>query len=315
MSKGDITGYHDISEISFIEARDTLRRYRERGTRQSLITLKLSRQLIEHSAAKLGDEKWDVYEQAFIAAIDLGEFVIAEGYLQTITAQFPESKRVWRLAGLLQESYGELDWAEENYRENIKTDSSDAASVKRIISLYKHQGKLAECVQELNKYLSIYQCDGESWWELAEIYLSENEYEKAAFCFEEIIIIQPTNPLIYQRYAEVKATIGGFENLKLAKKYFCLAAQKSGFSSNRALLGVIVTSEQMMNTKGVSSNEKAELKELMNWANEKIGLKLEKARREVTRNNPQKTIKDEEITQHIESGVDTLCQIVDAIKI
>ena len=33
MSKGDITGYHDISEISFIEARDTLRRYRERGTR------------------------------------------------------------------------------------------------------------------------------------------------------------------------------------------------------------------------------------------------------------------------------------------
>ena len=30
----------------------------------------------------------------------------------------------------------------------------------------------------------------------------------------------------------------------------------------------------------------------------------------VTRNNPQKTIKDEEITQHIESGVDTLCQIV-----
>ena len=32
--------------------------------------------------------------------------------------------------------------------------------------------------------------------------------------------------------------------------------------------------------KGVSSAEKAELKELMNWANEKIGLKLEKARRE-----------------------------------
>ena len=32
--------------------------------------------------------------------------------------------------------------------------------------------------------------------------------------------------------------------------------------------------------KGVSSQEKVELKELMNWANEKIGLKLEKARQE-----------------------------------
>ena len=32
--------------------------------------------------------------------------------------------------------------------------------------------------------------------------------------------------------------------------------------------------------KGSSAAEKAEMKELMNWANEKIGLKLEKARRE-----------------------------------
>jgi len=315
MSKTEITEYHDIAEITFKEARDTLRRYRERGTRQSLITLKLSRQLIEHQSGALGDEKWDVYEQAFVAAMDLGEFTIAEGYLQAVTAQFPESKRVWRLAGLLQESYGELDWAEESYRENVKTDASDAASIKRIISLYKHQGKLAECVQELNAYLAIYQCDAESWWELAEIYLGENEYEKAAFCFEELIIINPHNPLVHQRYAETKATIGGFENLKVAKKYFALAAQKSGFASNRALLGVIVTSEQLINMKGVSSQEKVELKELMNWANEKIGLKLEKARQEVTRNNPNKTATDDEITQHIEAGVDTLCSIVDSLKV
>ena len=157
---------------------------------------------------------------------------------------FPESKRVWRLAGLLQESYGELDWAEENYRENIKNDPSDAASVKRIISLYKHQGKMAECVRELNKlgcpfenypkfstsfysrfssevfhkfgcflhgkivlkfcwttqkqYLETYQCDAESWFELAEIYLGEHEYEKAAFCFEELIVINPTNSIVHQ---------------------------------------------------------------------------------------------------------------------
>ena len=37
-----------------------------------------------------------------------------------------------------------------------------------------------------------------------------------------------------------------FDNLKVAKKYFALAAQKSGFASNRALLGVIVTSEQLI---------------------------------------------------------------------
>ena len=43
---------------------------------------------------------------------------------------------------------------------------------------------------------------------------------------------------------------------------------------------LIIAKTNFYSTKGVSSNEKAELKELMNWANEKIGLKLEKARRE-----------------------------------
>ena len=125
-------------------------------------------------------------------------FRVSFSFINSVNSKITESKRVWRLAGLLQESYGESDWAEESYRENVKTDASDAASIKRIISLYKHQGKLAECVQELNAYLAIYQCDAESWWELAEIYLGENEYEKAAFCFEELIIINPHNPLVHQ---------------------------------------------------------------------------------------------------------------------
>ena len=60
------------------------------------------------------------------------------------------------------------------------------------------KGKLSDCVSELNKYLSIYQCDAEGWFELAEIYLSEYEYEKAAYCFEELIILNPANYIIYQ---------------------------------------------------------------------------------------------------------------------
>ena len=51
-----------------------------------------------------------------------------------------DSKRVWRLAGLLQEASGEIEYAEDNYNENIRNDPGDAASIKRIVSLYKHQG-------------------------------------------------------------------------------------------------------------------------------------------------------------------------------
>ena len=133
------------------------------------MTLKLGRNLITNHLSKIGDEQWDIYEQIFIAAIDIGDFLSAEHYLQLITTQFPgispeiysnvtpispeshpnfthfyrwnsDSKRVWRLAGLLQEASGEIEYAEENYNENIRNDPGDAASIKRIVSLYKHQG-------------------------------------------------------------------------------------------------------------------------------------------------------------------------------
>ena len=58
--------------------------------------------------------------------------------------QILDSKRVWRLAGLLQEASGEIEYAEDNYNENIRNDPGDAASIKRIISLYKHQGTVFE---------------------------------------------------------------------------------------------------------------------------------------------------------------------------
>ena len=50
----------------------------------------------------------------------------------------------------------------------------------------------------LVSYLETYKCDHESWLELAELYLAEYEYEKSAFCFEELILISPANYLYHQ---------------------------------------------------------------------------------------------------------------------
>ena len=61
--------------------------------RQSLMTLKLGRNLITNHLSKIGDEQWDIYEQIFIAAIDIGDFLSAEHYLQLITTQFPGTTR------------------------------------------------------------------------------------------------------------------------------------------------------------------------------------------------------------------------------
>ena len=57
------------------------------------MTLKLGRNLITNHLSKIGDEQWDIYEQIFIAAIDIGDFLSAEHYLQLITTQFPGNTR------------------------------------------------------------------------------------------------------------------------------------------------------------------------------------------------------------------------------
>lgn len=46
--------------------------------------------------------------------------------------------------------------------------------------------------------------DQEAWHELCDLYLQEQEYSKAAFCMEELILHNPHSHLIHQRYAEIK---------------------------------------------------------------------------------------------------------------
>jgi len=309
----DMEGLMDIKEISYTEKRDTLRRFRDQGTRHSILTYKLAKSLLESSETKLGDERWDVTEQIFYACIDMGNNDLAEKYLQKLTEQFPDSKRVSRLGGILQEADGDVEDAEEVYKENIKADPTDAASTKRIISLYKAQGKTAEAVKELNKYLQIFQCDVESWMELAEIYLADLEYEKAAFCYEELILLNPANFLIHQRYAETRATIGGLDNYLIAKTYFCQAARLSGNVSNRALWGIVSVSEQLRSMKGVSQTQKDECLGLIKWAKSKLAEKYEKAKLEIADNCPQRN--QPKVCDHVNAGVEAICAILDGVKV
>lgn len=48
--------------------------------------------------------------------------------------------------------------------------------------------------------------DQDAWNELCDLYLLEQEYAKAAFCMEELILQNPHNHLFHLRFAEIKYT-------------------------------------------------------------------------------------------------------------
>ena len=49
--------------------------------------------------------------------------------------------------------------------------------------------------------------DIDSWMELCDLYLTEQDYGKAAFCIEELILSNPRNHLFHQKYAEVSCVL------------------------------------------------------------------------------------------------------------
>lgn len=89
---------------------------------------------------------------------------------------------------------------------------------KRQIALLKARNKEQDMIDALTKYLDTYYDDHEAWLELCDAYLSKHMYDQAAYCCEEIILLQPSNHICYLKYAEVLYTLN---HLPLAFKHYC----------------------------------------------------------------------------------------------
>ncbi|CAH0559231.1 unnamed protein product [Brassicogethes aeneus] len=246
---------------------ESLRLWRENIDRKSREIIKLWQSTIEDNLENLGNEKFVVLEQACVAALDTYELNVAKRCIQLLNSAFPNSIRVRTLEAMwfeVDEKYEEAMHILENI---IKQDSTNSAARKRKIAILKAQGKSIEAIKELTDYLKIYMADIEAWQELSELYLNENEFNKAAFCVEELIIHNPHNHLLHQRYADIKYSQGGQENIEIAKNYYCQAL-KLNPNNIRALYGVYLTGTHTSITK--NAQKKKDSSKLVEWSVKEI---------------------------------------------
>ncbi|WOL05436.1 ER membrane protein complex subunit 2-A-like [Canna indica] len=207
--------------------------------------------------SRLGREEWTLYEQVAIAAMDCQQYDIAKDCIAVLSKEFPGSIRVGRLEGLLLEAKGSWAEAENAYARLLENSPLDQAIHKRRVAMAKAQGDLSGAVSLLNKYLETFMADHDAWRELAEIYVSLQMYKQAAFCYEELILSQPTVSPYHLAYAEVLYTMGGLENLQTAKRYYASTITLSGGKNTRALYGVCLCSSAISQlTKGRNKEDK-----------------------------------------------------------
>mmetsp|Transcript_6353 Transcript_6353/g.7864 ORF Transcript_6353/g.7864 Transcript_6353/m.7864 type:complete len:320 (-) Transcript_6353:45-1004(-) len=218
--------------------------------------------VVEHGQYLLQSKSWNsslaqierlaCLEQIFVAALEVLNIDLAKDALKQIQKEINDggtkdsagstSARYRKLVALSLEFDEDFDTALEVYNNMLQENPSNSYAHKRKYCVLKSQGKSAEAREVLNSYLEENGMDVGAWVEMAESCLDVGDYNGAAYCYEEILLSSPLDSNVHCMLGELYVTIGGKENLKLARKHL---AQSLELDPNnvRALFGIVSAAE------------------------------------------------------------------------
>jgi len=133
----------------------------------------------------------------------------------------------------------------------LETNAANAAALKREICVLKAKRDVQGAVEKLTAYVGKYQSDRYAWQELAETYAGAGLYHEAIFCYEELVLFEPTATRYLCRIGELHYTAGrdaGLSNAKkldaflTARKYFahCLHLAPDADGASRPGFGLVL---------------------------------------------------------------------------
>ncbi|CEH18826.1 Uncharacterized conserved protein [Ceraceosorus bombacis] len=211
------------SKRSVAQALDFLAEQRRRPDRRSQEVVACGELILlgGHLNALGQDELWSLLEQIAIAALDVGNWEVAELCVSRLNTRFPESSRVASLQGMLLEARGEASKALDFYQSQLAKDPTDVTMAKRRIAVMKAidpnmdpRGGVPNAILALRAFLDHYYADAEGWQELAGLYANIALYPQAIFALEELQLLQPQNIFVVLQLAETQYT-----NQELEKAY------------------------------------------------------------------------------------------------
>ena len=248
---------------------EQLKLWRENNSRRS-------DEVIEHWEEGLRDEvdnfdeKWMILEQVSIAAMDTYRPDIVDVTLCRLAEKFGvDSLRVRRLFAMQHEMREEWSEALEILETILDVDQANSSARKRKIAIFRAQGDNGKAIHELTRYLKVFMSDQEAWMELSELYILEQDYNKAAFCMEELLLHNPHNHLYHLRNGDIRYTMGGYDQLEVAKQFYSQAVRLAP-SNIRALYGLLLTSGQLAANVKYGQPKKKEYAEVAAWTSKQI---------------------------------------------
>lgn len=139
---------------------------------------------------------------------------------------------------------GETQLAQNLYREVLVQNPTDGWTYKRLACLLRDTHHEEQAIKYLNDYLAIAQHDHQAWQLMADIYMKTHNFQKAIYCWEEMLLANPNNFLYNLKIAECYYSIGGGDNLVLARKFFSKVIEQND-TCVRAIWGLVETCRKL----------------------------------------------------------------------
>lgn len=184
-------------------------------------------------SSSLGLTKMVYLEKQFYMSLDLKLLDWSEKILNNFKEIFGDETKIRRMFADLQQIKQTKDTdadgltpLEESlniYKNLIKKNQNDHKSIKSYLALIKTTVDLDNVrtlIDMYNEYLKVYMDDIEIWNELADIYISTLNYNKAIFCLEEILLHYPNDYITCIKIGDILSSFSNTDSSSNALKYY-----------------------------------------------------------------------------------------------
>ena len=175
----------------------------------------------------IGYEENFLYKKLFFINLELKNFKEALNILLKLIKDFGKEKKLLRMYGEESEvdpKGGDIPMRQ--YKTMMMNDQNDNESIKKYIFFMKlsidlnNKQTINDYIELWNLYLEVYMNDPDAYNELAQIYLMVNEYDKAIFCLEELLLHSPNDYKVLNKIGDIYCSKNNVNDAKLALKFY-----------------------------------------------------------------------------------------------
>ena len=176
---------------------------------------------------QIGLEENFLLKKLFFIHLELKNHKEAFTILIKLIKTFGNDKKLLRMGseeGEIDPKRGEV--AIQRYKYMMINDQNDNESMKKYIMFMKlsvdlnDKQTINDYIDLWNQYLEAFMNDPDAYNELAQVYLMVNEYDKAAFCLEELLLYSPNNYKVLNKLGDIYASKNNAEDAKMGIKFY-----------------------------------------------------------------------------------------------